>query len=211
MSLRTVSILLVVSLVALGISIYWNFDSSASANSHLVKGIGAGCADETLRVAGTGEVVLVVTGDDDSRVGSFRKALKKHPQIRLTAHIVTPNPQDTFPLFPLGELRDVLQKHRTAAAIFFMVELPPWEMVQIYFTEPTGPKLLALAQGLTLRDHGGYFLQGRLAALITTRQTQDAAVPTNPKTPQEWFAHDYEIVTPENYTTRLPNPTYGTQ
>ncbi|MCG3149180.1 MAG: hypothetical protein PCFJNLEI_02640 [Verrucomicrobiae bacterium] len=167
-----------------------------------------GCAEAALRVVtGGGQIVVVTFGKEDLRLAGFQKTLKRHPQILLTPHFLTPDPKDAA-VCPPVMLREVLQQYPIAAVIVFFLELPAWNLAQHCFTAEAGPKLIALTHRAALSHHGGYFQQGRLLTLITARQTLDDSVPTNPKTPAEWFARDYEIVTPDNYTTRLSNPVY---
>ena len=173
-------------------------------------GLGQVLAAEVAKVAPAHGRVVVITVFTPAQLkarsnylwNTFASELEKR-SLSITSERVLNNAWDSGSLTAdRAAFRELLDRHATADALVFLVDLPEWgQMVAVLPSQSTGPKIIALdsiRQQMKPR-YGGYFTSGMVAALIATRSVPAAAPVAQPKTPREWFDKFYQIYKPQNF------------
>ncbi|MCG3147373.1 MAG: hypothetical protein PCFJNLEI_00812 [Verrucomicrobiae bacterium] len=181
----------------------------------MVNLMGLTLAEETAKIV-PGQSRIVVVADarqaqDGKPTGDiaagFSTGLKKYPHLQVVAtELVTfdIHVEDGVPAIVSTTFQELWERHKDVAVIVFFVDLPAWYRVETWLAKAEGPRFVGVAGLPQARwRYGGYLATGRQAALIVPRQGTSPPPPGHPKTPQEHFDRDFQIVTPQNYDAIL--------
>ena len=169
--------------------------------------VGLALAEETIKAIQDHGSIVIVTADPPERLHvqsnsqwhAFESELQKHGAIHITAIEGVKFELESGQLFcPPAAFEELWERHATADALIFLIDLPEWAAVAGAMAPSGKPKIIAVDNvgALTKVHYGGYFTSGILAALIgkAGRPVQNG----QPKTSREWFEKYYQVYTPQN-------------
>ncbi|MCG3146681.1 MAG: hypothetical protein PCFJNLEI_00115 [Verrucomicrobiae bacterium] len=175
-------------------------------------GIGEALARETLDAVHHQGRLIIVTDHDpvgvdvprDYRWEAFQAELKQQKGVTIAgSEVVEFDPDEPMVSgCSSAALKQILNRHADVAAIVFLIDLPEWARVAGALPQNITAKIIAVDnQGISLRSHySGYFSSGLLTALIA-RRSPLSDLPSDPKTPREWFDKYYQVYNRQNSET----------
>lgn len=197
---------LTLALVVLAAFLVWRQNARPQINLKPSAAVGEVIADEAARLLeGNGQVILIARAPDpkdpdanSERIASFQAAMKlrKSPQLAAVEWLPRP-PRGAMDLGGVDEEQLVAfaDKHPGANAFVIFAGLPPLAPRVVEKFAGRSLKLMAVCgYGATLKQ----LLQARVVSLAVVPRFADLPPGTpEPKTAQDWFQREFELLTPE--------------
>jgi len=206
MKSKKVSVTVAVATGLVAVFLVWRQFANPAANLRPSAAVGEVLAEEVARVlGGAGKIALVSRqplrdGVDAHRekVVSFEAALKRHPKLTLA-------PPDWLPRPPAGtmdlgvvtpeQFEAALQKTPDAKAFLILAGMPPYSPALVDKLTARSLKLIAVC-GYTA-DVRRWLESRALAVAIVPRFGDLPPGTPAPKSAQDWFQREFELLTPE--------------
>jgi hypothetical protein len=182
---------------------WWQF-SSRPVNYRPSAAAGEVIFGEVARlVNGNGNIVLISrplkNGEPDAngeRVSSFSGALRGRPTFKLTTEWAPPPPPGVMDLGNITpeQFLAAMGKNPEANVMVVFAGLPPWSEDLMGKISARSLKVIAVCgYGPNVRR---WFESKALSLAVVPRFEDPPAGTPPPKTPKDWFDHEYQIVTP---------------
>lgn len=184
----------------------WRQIAGPRVNLRPSAAVGEVLAEEVGRLlGGPGEVVILSRqvlreGPDATRerIDSLTAALQHHGTLKLAATEWVPRPPAStmdMGAVTAEQLLAAAEKHPSAKAVVVFAGLPPCSQPMVDKFTSSSLKLVAVCgYGPTVRS----WLESKALAIAVVPSMEELPAGTPaPKTTREWFAREFEIVTPE--------------
>ena len=208
MQSKTIALVAGLALLAAWVSLRFTLQPAQPKVDHaLYTSLGLGLAQQAATAIHDRGQVVAVSADFHGNSGTFWREqwaaftgeLKKHSSISLA-------PSEIVNSVHIS-LVDVLDRHPQAGCIVYFTDPPDELEMAAVANRPALPKIVVVGNpDLSVKSYYGKFLtSGILTAVIVPRTVNDAALPTEPRTPQGWLDKYYRVYTPQNYESLLDN------
>lgn len=196
----------VISLVVIavaGIQIWRFARDNGQVNAQLHRAVGERLAAETIRVtSGRGRIVVAKLDHGQSPVidcqfATFRKALRASSQFEII-DIDTPDPEKKSKYGPgtgmsARRFARLVEKHANADLIVSFIGAP--DPKELKLSAGKSPRLVAVCR--SPKELKALFERQILVVALVPRFHFPAPGPEKPRTSDEWFDRQFEVVTPD--------------